>query len=87
MLAAFFDNDSFVVHIPRLKNDVAYLLSCWYCTPTDFQELKQYILQPKRVPVSEDMLCIDWTILFHFIVGLHPTAAALAARCFRPNTQ
>ena len=62
MLAACFDIELFLIHIPGIQNSVAHLLSRWDDTTQNFQVLQQYMSCPIWMPVSRDMLCIDWSI-------------------------
>ena len=62
MLAAYFDIELFLIHIPGIQNSVADLLSRWDATPQNFQVLQQYVSCPIWMQVSRDMLCIDWSI-------------------------
>ena len=60
MLAALFDIEITIVHLPDQANAIADLLSRWDTIPNNFQQLYLHIAEPQWIPVNLEMLHIDW---------------------------
>ena len=62
MLAALFDIELKLVHLPGVCNTVVCLLSRWGTVNNPQEKLQEHIYQPSMGPCLLDMLYIDWTI-------------------------